>query len=126
MDCKSGCCVNDCIVVSADILLPKEEYSFQRDREPTGSTAVLVSNSDVLAGKFTWKVHRISMRMEAMSMQKIMSPVFPAGGCQLRLAVYQSMVNDMECVSMCLESNDVDKTSGIEKSCWCLLRMSVL
>lgn len=127
LDSKQGFCVSDSIVVSADILLLKEEYSFQRDPEPSssGSTSA-VMNSDVLAGKFTWKVHNISMFMEVMSMQKIMSPVFPAGGCQLRLSVYQSMVNDVEYLSMCLESKDADKASGSEKSCWCLFRMSVL
>lgn len=126
LDGKSGFCVSDSIVVSADILLLQEEYSFQRDPEPGNGTGGAGMHSDVLAGKFTWKVHNISMFMEVMSMQKIMSPVFPAGGCQLRLSVYQSTVNDVEYLSMCLESKDADKSPASDKSCWCLFRMSVI
>jgi hypothetical protein len=65
------------------------------------------------------------MFMEVMSMQKIMSPVFPAGDCSLRLSVYQSIVNDVDHLSMCLESKDAEKPSTLERSCWCLFRMSV-
>lgn len=126
LDGKSGFCVSDSIVVSADILLLQEEYSFQRDPEPGTGAPGAGMHSDVLAGKFTWKVHNISMFMEVMSMQKIMSPVFPAGGCQLRLSVYQSTVNDVEYLSMCLESKDADKSPASDKSCWCLFRMCVI
>eukprot|EP00897_Mesotaenium_endlicherianum_P001858 jgi/Mesen1/16/ME1053887C03907 len=58
--------------------------------------------------------------------QKIMSPVFPAGECNLRLSVYQSSVGGAEFLSMCLESKDTEKSGAPERSCWCLFRMSVL
>ena len=59
--------------------------------------------------------------------QKIMSPQFPAGECNLRLSVYQSAVNGVDYLSMCLESKDTERSnSGVERSCWCLFRMSGL
>jgi hypothetical protein len=66
------------------------------------------------------------MFMEVMSMQKIMSPVFPAGDCLLRLSVYQSMVGETDYLSMCLETKDSEKGAASDKTCWCLFRMSVL
>ncbi|KAK6162064.1 hypothetical protein DH2020_001905 [Rehmannia glutinosa] len=59
--------------------------------------------------------------------KKIMSPVFPAGDCNLRISVYQSVVNGVEYLSMCLESKDTEKNPLMsDRSCWCLFRMSVL
>ena len=58
--------------------------------------------------------------------QKIMSPAFPAGDCTLRLSVYQSSVNGVNYLSMCLESKDPDKGGTQDRSCWSLFRMSVL
>ena len=63
--------------------------------------------------------------------QKIMSPVFPAADCALRLSVYATQVAGAEYLSMCLESKDTEKGSATggaapERSCWCLFRMSVL
>lgn len=64
--------MSDTIVVTADILLLKEQYHFQREAD-LGAAALGAptpgANSDVLSGKFTWKVHNISMFMEVMSMQ---------------------------------------------------------
>ncbi|KAL3497340.1 hypothetical protein ACH5RR_040072 [Cinchona calisaya] len=42
--------------------------------------------------------------------QKVMSSVFPAGECNLRISVYQSSVNGVEYLSMCLESKDIEKS----------------
>jgi MATH domain len=129
LDLRGGFCVNDSIVVSADILLLKEECNFSREPDVSGAT----TGAEVLAGKFTWKVHNIPGFMEVMSMQKIMSPVFPAGDCLLRLSVYQSAVADTDYLSMCLETKDGEKGSnggsgngGSDRTCWCLFRMSVL
>ena len=62
--------------------------------------------------------------------QKIMSPVFPAAECALRLSVYATAVTGQEYLSMCLESKDTEKGASAggapERSCWCLFRMSVL
>ncbi|KAJ8558538.1 hypothetical protein K7X08_034067 [Anisodus acutangulus] len=122
---------NDCILITADILILNESVSFSRDNNELQSNSVsnvVVTGSpgDVLSGKFTWKVHNFSLFKEMIKTQKIMSPVFPAGECNLRISVYQSAVNGVEYLSMCLESKDTEKTSTLDRSCWCLFRMSVL
>lgn len=122
---------NDCILITADILILNESVSFSRDNNElqsnsVSSVVVTGSSGDVLSGKFTWKVHNFSLFKEMIKTQKIMSPVFPAGECNLRISVYQSAVNGVEYLSMCLESKDTEKTLISDRSCWCLFRMSVL
>ncbi|XP_028779266.1 uncharacterized protein LOC114735713 [Neltuma alba] len=129
---------NDSVLITADILILSESVNFTRDNNEMQSSASTSSSvisssvvagpvSDVLSGKFTWKVHNFSLFKEMIKTQKIMSPVFPAGECNLRISVYQSSVNGVEYLSMCLESKDTDKTVVLsDRSCWCLFRMSVL
>lgn len=124
LDPKSGfLSTNDSLLITADILILNETVSFTHDsNEPVVSGPV----GDVLSGKFTWKVHNFSLFREMIKTQKIMSPVFPAGECNLRISVYQSSVNGVEYLSMCLESKDTEKALVSDRSCWCLFRMSVL
>ncbi|KAL0327413.1 UNVERIFIED_CONTAM: hypothetical protein Sangu_1819300 [Sesamum angustifolium] len=122
--------------MAADILILHESFSFSRDNYDVQANNVSTMGGggvigpvvgDVLSGKFTWKVHNFSLFKEMIKTQKIMSPVFPAGECNLRISVYQSVVNGVEYLSMCLESKDTEKNSLIsDRSCWCLFRMSVL
>ncbi|XP_077214729.1 uncharacterized protein LOC143849557 [Tasmannia lanceolata] len=123
LDPKSGFLFNkDSLLITADILILNESVSFSRDNE----LQALGSVPDVLSGKFTWKVHNFSVFKDMMKTQKIMSPVFPAGECNLRISVYQSTVNSIDYLSMCLESKDTEKSVLSERSCWCIFRMSVL
>ncbi|KAL3655838.1 hypothetical protein CASFOL_000234 [Castilleja foliolosa] len=127
---------NDCILITADILILHESFSFSRDNYDLQANNVSVMGGggvhgavvgDVLSGKFTWKVHNFSLFKEMVKTQKIMSPIFQAGECNLRISVYQSVVNGVEYLSMCLESKDTEKNLLIpDRSCWCLFRMSVL
>lgn len=155
---KAGFVVNgDSVLIMADILILNESVSFTRDNNNNsnnnnnnnssnsevqsgigggaisgvGNGPSSSSSSDILSGKFTWKVHNFSLFKEMIKTQKIMSPVFPAGECNLRISVYQSSVNGVEYLSMCLESKDTEKNTGTvmlppDRSCWCLFRMSVL
>ncbi|ONK60205.1 uncharacterized protein A4U43_C08F15500 [Asparagus officinalis] len=117
LDPKAGFLVNsESVLISADILILNESVSFGNE--------ALQPVPDVLSGKFTWKVHNFSLFREMIKTQKIMSPVFPAGECNLRISVYQSSVAGVDHLSMCLESKDTEKTP--DRSCWCLFRMSVL
>ncbi|KHN07063.1 Ubiquitin carboxyl-terminal hydrolase 12 [Glycine soja] len=138
-DPKLGYLFNtDSVLITADILILNESVNFTRDNNEVQSSSSSSSNamtssvvagpvSDVSSGKFTWKVHNFSLFKEMIKTQKIMSPVFPAGECNLRISVYQSSVNGVEYLSMCLESKDTDKTVVLsDRSCWCLFRMSVL
>ncbi|KAK1269842.1 hypothetical protein QJS04_geneDACA006424 [Acorus gramineus] len=103
LDPKSGFLnpSNDSIVVSADVLILDEVVSFSGDEAGTG-----------LGGKFTWRVRNFSLFRDMMKTQKIMSPLFPAGDCNLRISVYQSSVSGVDYLSMCLESKDTDKASA--------------
>ncbi|KAF5461397.1 hypothetical protein F2P56_017501 [Juglans regia] len=136
-DSKLGFLFNsDTVLITADILILNESVNFTRDNNEVqsssasstiSSSVVAGPVSDVLNGKFTWKVHNFSLFKEMIKSQKIMSPVFPAGECNLRISVYQSSVNSVEYLSMCLESKDTEKTVILsDRSCWCLFRMSVL
>ncbi|OUZ99845.1 MATH [Macleaya cordata] len=137
LDPKSGFLSNnDSVLITADILVLNESVSFSRDNNElqssyssstlSSSSVVVGPTSDVLSGKFTWKVYNFSLFKEMIKTQKIMSPVFPAGECNLRISVYQSSVNGIEYLSMCLESKDTEKSIVADRSCWCLFRMSVL
>ncbi|KAL8244505.1 hypothetical protein R6Q59_010763 [Mikania micrantha] len=134
LDMKSGFLFNEdhCVLITADILILNESINFVRDNNELQSSSVsnsVVMNGpvgDVLSGKFTWKVHNFSLFKEMIKTQKIMSPVFPAGECNLRISIYQSTVNGADYLSMCLESKDTEKASIADRSCWCLFRMSVL
>ncbi|KAF5748167.1 hypothetical protein HS088_TW04G00117 [Tripterygium wilfordii] len=125
---------NDSVLITADILILNESVNFTRDNNDvqSASSSMISSSvvtgpvSDVSSGKFTWKVHNFSLFKEMIKTQKIMSPVFPAGECNLRISVYQSSVNGQEHLSMCLESKDTEKNIVSDRSCWCLFRMSVL
>ncbi|KAK1316851.1 hypothetical protein QJS10_CPA05g01382 [Acorus calamus] len=103
LDPKSGFLnpSNDSIVVSADVLILDEAVSFSGDEAGTG-----------LGGKFTWRVRNFSLFRDMIKTQKIMSPLFPAGDCNLRISVYQSSVSGVDYLSMCLESKDTDKASA--------------
>ncbi|PON71341.1 Fanconi anaemia protein FANCD [Parasponia andersonii] len=138
-DSKLGYTFNsDSVLITADILILNESVNFTRDnnelQSSSASSMMTMSSSvvagpvsDVLNGKFTWKVHNFSLFKEMIKTQKIMSPVFPAGECNLRISVYQSSVNGVDYLSMCLESKDTEKTVLLsDRSCWCLFRMSVL
>ena len=60
-----------------------------------------VSSGDANAsGKFSWRVHNFPLFREMIKTQKIMSPVFMAGECSLRLSVYQSSVTGTDYLSM--------------------------
>lgn len=137
LDPRAGFLLNDSsLVVTADILVLHENITFSRDSNSDSqpSLAALGPAADVLTGKFTWKVHNFSLFKEMIKTQKIMSPVFPAGECNLRISVYQSSVSGVDFLSMCLESKDTEKSAAAgsapasppDRSCWCLFRMSVL
>ena len=65
------------------------------------ATQVGVASSDGgTSGRFTWRVHNFPLFRDMIKAQKIMSPVFTAGECSLRLSVYQSSVGAVDYMSM--------------------------
>ncbi|KAL0897627.1 hypothetical protein Bca101_081588 [Brassica carinata] len=128
LDPKMGFLFNSgSLLITADILILDESVSSNND-----SGSLYKENSlagpmpDVLSGKFTWKGNNFSLFKEMVKTQKIVSHVFPVGECNLRISVYQSVVNSQEYISMCLESKETEKTMVSDRSCWCLFRMSAL
>ncbi|CAN6841711.1 unnamed protein product [Brassica oleracea] len=119
---------NDSLLITADILILNESVSSNSDSGSLYKENSLAGGPmpDVLNGKFTWRVNNFTLFKEMIKTQKIMSPVFPAGECNLRISVYQSVVNSQEYISMCLESKETEKTMVSDRSCWCLFRMSAL
>ncbi|CAE6008488.1 unnamed protein product [Arabidopsis arenosa] len=116
---------NDSLLITADILILNESVSFSIDNN-NELNSVAGPMPDVLSGNFTWRVNNFSLFKEMMKSQKITSPVFVAGECYLRIGVYQSVVNEQEYLSMCLDSSDTEKTVLSDKSSWCLFSMSAL
>ena len=94
-------------------------------------------NEPPLTGRFTWTVENLSHFAAMIKTQKVMSPSFVVGDCAFRLSAYQSSVarkeagrekkrredaeargetpargDDVECLSLCLESKEIDTISG--------------
>ncbi|CAL9234010.1 unnamed protein product [Arabidopsis halleri] len=117
---------NDSLLITADILILNESVSFSIGNN-NELNSIAGPMPDVLSGNFTWRVNNFSLFKETMKTQKITSPVFVAGECYLRIGVYQSVVNEQEYLSMCLDSKDTEKSTVVsDKSSWCLFSMSAL
>lgn len=125
MDTKQGFSISDTLLVTADIMILKETVSFTREADMASGAIMPSTSAEILSGKFVWKVHNFSLFREMIKTQKIMSPLFTAGECSLRLSVYQSTVQAVDYLSVCLESKDTDKAGPTERTCWCLFRLSV-
>jgi hypothetical protein len=72
----------------------------------------VVDDSPALTGKFTWTVENLKHFRVMIASQKVMSPSFVVGDCKFRVSVYQSTVRGVECLSLCLESKEVETISG--------------
>ncbi|KAG7567707.1 MATH/TRAF domain [Arabidopsis thaliana x Arabidopsis arenosa] len=116
---------NDSLLITADILILNESLSFSIENN-NELDSIAGPMPDVLSGNFSWRVNNFSLFKEMMKSQKITSPIFVAGECYLRIGVYQSVVNEQEYLSMCLDSSDTEKTVLSDKSSWCLFSMSAL
>ena len=92
LDPRSGFAQNESITITAEILVLNESVAFEREGAREGELPAAAGGGEVLSGKFTWKVHNLALFKEMIKTQKIMSPIFPAGECALRLSVYQSVV----------------------------------
>ncbi|XP_010431620.1 PREDICTED: uncharacterized protein LOC104715953 [Camelina sativa] len=91
-DQESGFLVQDSIVFSAEVLLLKDANSVSLNEKKIS---------------FTWKVENFLAFKEIMETRKIFSKFFKAGGCDLRIGVYESF--DTICIY--LES---DQSAGTD------------
>jgi hypothetical protein len=115
----------DALTVATDITVLHESVAFVREADLGGGPPG--AGGEVHGGRFTWRVHNFSAFRPLLRTQKIMSPAFPAGGCALRMSVYQSAVGGGEHLSVCLESKDTERgaAAGGERTAWCLFRLAV-
>lgn len=90
LDQRGGFSPNDTVTISAEIFVLHESVTFERDGGSEYSSSS--GSGEIMSGKFIWRVLNWSLFSEMIKTQKIMSPVFPAGECSLRLSVYQSLV----------------------------------
>lgn len=60
LDPTTGFAVNDTILVTADILVLSEQTQSVKENEPI--TAATNASTEVLSGKFTWKVSFVTLR----------------------------------------------------------------
>ncbi|KAK9742243.1 hypothetical protein RND81_03G158200 [Saponaria officinalis] len=114
-DQDSGFLVQDSVIFSAEVLILKETTIMEDFSE---------NNAETDAGKkssFTWKVENFLSFKEIMETRKIFSKFFQAGGCELRIGVYESF--DTICIY--LES---DQSAGTDpdKNFWVRYRMAVV
>lgn len=90
-DQDSGFIVQDSVVFSAEVLILKEtslmhDFSdHENDLSGNGSQI----EKDGKRSSFTWKVENFLSFKDIMETRKIFSKFFQAGGCELRIGLYQ-------------------------------------
>ncbi|KAF8693766.1 hypothetical protein HU200_039189 [Digitaria exilis] len=124
-DQDAGFLVQDTVVFSAEVLILKETVTMQElsdaDSEMCSSTSGLQIEALPKRPSFTWKVENFLSFKEIMETRKIFSKFFHAGGCELRIGVYESF--DTICIY--LES---DQSSGYDpdKNFWVHYKMAIV
>ncbi|VAI58444.1 unnamed protein product [Triticum turgidum subsp. durum] len=124
-DQDAGFLVQDTVVFSAEVLILKETATMQElsdeDYEICSSSSGYQIDTLPKHPSFTWKVENFLSFKEIMETRKIFSKYFQAGGCELRIGVYESF--DTMCIY--LES---DQSSGVDpdKNFWVHYKMAIL
>ncbi|CAD6243587.1 unnamed protein product [Miscanthus lutarioriparius] len=124
-DQDAGFLVQDTVVFSAEVLILKETATMQEltdeDSEICSSTYGCQIEALPKRPSFTWKVENFLSFKEIMESRKIFSKFFQAGGCELRIGVYESF--DTICIY--LES---DQSSGYDpdKNFWVHYKMAIV
>ncbi|CAL5057168.1 unnamed protein product [Urochloa decumbens] len=124
-DQDAGFLIQDTVVFSAEVLILKETATMQElsdeDSEICNSTSGCQIEALPKHPSFTWKVENFLSFKEIMETRKIFSKFFQAGGCELRIGVYESF--DTICIY--LES---DQSSGYDpdKNFWVHYKMAIV
>ncbi|XP_062222774.1 uncharacterized protein LOC133921772 [Phragmites australis] len=124
-DQDAGFLVQDTVVFSAEVLILKETATMQElsdeDSEICSSSFGYQIETLPKRPSFTWKVENFLSFKEIMETRKIFSNFFQAGGCELRIGVYESF--DTICIY--LES---DQSSGCDpdKNFWVHYKMVII
>ncbi|KAH7443293.1 hypothetical protein KP509_02G028800 [Ceratopteris richardii] len=123
-DQDSGFLVQDTVLFSAEVLILKETSIMQEHvdcDESLGTVPRADSGRITHCGTFTWRVENFLAFKEIMETRKIFSKFFQAGGCELRIGVYESF--DTLCIY--LES---DQSAGVDpdRNFWVRYKMAVV
>ena len=127
LDSKNGYLVDDTLTVEARVIFLNESSELVAEPASSGK------DEPPLTGKFTWTVENLRHFAVMLKTQKVMSPSFVVGDCAFRISAYQSAVKRSargggkdagdgaaedqsdgatECLSLCLESKEIDTISG--------------
>ncbi|KAJ8773941.1 hypothetical protein K2173_009372 [Erythroxylum novogranatense] len=122
-DQDSGFLVQDTVVFSAEVLILKETSVMQdlNDHETELANAGSQIYRVQKRSSFTWKVENFLSFKEIMETRKIFSKFFQAGGCELRIGVYESF----ETICIYLES-DQSVGNDPDKNFWVRYKMAVV
>lgn len=122
-DQDSGFLVQDTVVFSAEVLILKETSLMEEFSNHEGEPSCSGSQVEAFSkrGSFTWKVENFLSFKEIMETRKIFSKFFQAGGCELRIGVYESF--DTICIYL---ESDQSAGSDPDKNFWVQYRMAVL
>lgn len=122
-DQDSGFLVQDTVVFSAEVLILKETSIMHdfTDQELDSSNPGCQIDQVGKKSSFTWKVENFLSFKEIMETRKIFSKFFQAGGCELRIGVYESF--DTICIYL---ENDQSVGSDPDKNFWVRYRMAIV
>ncbi|KAJ6992560.1 uncharacterized protein [Populus alba] len=118
LDANSGFLKDGVLTISGEIRVLDEKMEFSSDRSEGMSYA--------LNGKVTWSIRNYGLLRQMVKTQKIISSAFRVWEAYLGVNLSKSMVNGAENLSLFLEIKDIEKNPVIDRSCWCLFRISVL
>ncbi|KAK3158448.1 hypothetical protein QOZ80_2AG0137330 [Eleusine coracana subsp. coracana] len=124
-DQDAGFLVQDTVVFSAEILILKETSTMQdlSDEDPEICSSSSGCQIETLPKRpsFTWKVENFLSFKEIMETRKIFSNFFQAGGCELRIGVYESF--DTICIYL---ESDQSSGSDPDKNFWVHYKMAIV
>ncbi|XP_061964039.1 uncharacterized protein LOC133688545 isoform X2 [Populus nigra] len=118
LDANSGFLKDGVLTISGEIRVLDEKMEFSSDCSEGMSYA--------LNGKVTWSIRNYGLLKQMVKTQKIMSSAFRVWEAYLGVNLSKSMVNGAENLSLFLEIKDIEKNPVIDRTCWCLFRISVL
>lgn len=118
LDANSGFLKDGVLTISGEIRVLDEKMEFSSDWSEGMSYA--------LNGKVTWSIRNYGLLKQMVKTQKIISSAFRVWEAYLGVNLSKSMVNGAENLSLFLEIKDIEKNPVIDRSCWCLFRISVL
>ncbi|TVU29248.1 hypothetical protein EJB05_20806, partial [Eragrostis curvula] len=124
-DQDAGFLVQDTVVFSAEVLILKETATMQdlsdEDPETCSSSSGCQIEASPKRPSFTWKVENFLSFKDIMETRKIFSKFFQAGGCELRIGVYESF--DTICIYL---ESDQSSGSDPDKNFWVHYKMAIV